>query len=66
MKRPAFYLYSALAVAIVLALSYFWINALYLFILIVPVIFMGIMDILQPRQSIRINFPVLAPVALCV
>jgi hypothetical protein len=47
MKRPAFYLYSALAVAIVLALSYFWINALYLFILIVPVIFMGIMDILQ-------------------
>lgn len=59
MKRPAFYLYSALAVAIVLALSYFWPNALYLFILIGPIIFMGVMDILQPRQSIRINFPVL-------
>ena len=59
MKRTAFYLYSALAIAVVLALAYFWKNALYLFILIGPVILLGIQDILQPRQSIRINFPVL-------
>jgi glutamate synthase domain-containing protein 2 len=59
MKRPAFYLYSALVVAVVLVLSYFWPNALYLFILVGPIIFMGIQDVLQPRQSIRKNFPVL-------
>lgn len=59
MKRPAFYLYSVLAVAVVLTLSYFWRNALYLFILVGPVILLGIQDILQPRQSIRKNFPVL-------
>ncbi|MBX2901844.1 MAG: FMN-binding glutamate synthase family protein [Cyclobacteriaceae bacterium] len=59
MKRPAFYLYSALAVAITIALGYFWRDALYLFILVGPIIIIGIQDILQPKQSIRKNFPVL-------
>lgn len=59
MKRSTFYLYSALAVASVLALSYFWFHALYFFILLGPLIVIGMQDILQDRQSIRRNFPVL-------
>ena len=59
MKRPTFYLCSVLAVASVLTLSYFSINALFLFILIAPLIVMGIQDIRQDKQSIRRNFPVL-------
>jgi glutamate synthase domain-containing protein 2 len=59
MKRPTFYLCSALAVAVVLALSYFWVNALFVFILIGPLIVIGIQDISQDKQSIRRNFPVL-------
>lgn len=59
MKRPTFYLCSVLAVASVLTLSYFSINTLFLFILIAPLIVMGIQDIRQDKQSIRRNFPVL-------
>ncbi|OQW65055.1 MAG: FMN-binding glutamate synthase family protein [Proteobacteria bacterium ST_bin11] len=59
MKRPVFYACSVLAVVTVLTLSYFSIHALYLFILIGPLIGIGIQDVLQDRQSIRRNFPVL-------
>lgn len=59
MKRTAFFLCSAAVVALILVWAYFWTGALYLFILVAPLIFMGVQDIVQPRQSIRINFPLL-------
>jgi len=58
--RQLFAFISAMMVLGVLALAYFvhpdW---LLLFIGVVPVVYMGIADIVQRRQSIRINFPVL-------
>ncbi len=59
MKRTAFYLISAISVALVLVWAYFWTDALFLFIIVGPVIIMGIQDVMQDRQSIRKNFPVL-------
>lgn len=57
--RKWFILGSIGVTALLIVWSYFWIDALFLFILVAPVIFMGIMDMVQTRQSIRINFPVL-------
>lgn len=58
--RQLFAFVSAVLILGVLALAYFihpdW---LLLFLLVVPIIYMGIADIYQTRQSIRINFPVL-------
>jgi glutamate synthase domain-containing protein 2 len=57
--RKAFVLLSIVVSAGILAWSYFWIDALFTFILIVPVIYLGVVDMVQTRQSIRRNFPVL-------
>jgi glutamate synthase domain-containing protein 2 len=46
-------------VLLVLLWAYFWIDALFAFLLIGPFIYMGFADILQRHQSIRRNFPVL-------
>ncbi len=59
MKRPLFYLISIVSVAAVLVWAYFWIDALFLFIVVGPLLLMGIQDIAQDKQSIRKNFPVL-------
>lgn len=59
MKRPLFYLISIISVALILAWAYFWIDALFLFIVVGPLIVMGVQDVTQDRQSIRKNFPVL-------
>jgi glutamate synthase domain-containing protein 2 len=57
--RKSFTLLSIVVSAGILVWSYFWINALFAFILIAPIIYMGIIDMVQTRQSIRRNFPVL-------
>jgi glutamate synthase domain-containing protein 2 len=57
--RKWFYILSILVTAGLIAWSFFWIDALFLFILVGPVIILGIRDVVQIRQSIRINFPVL-------
>jgi glutamate synthase domain-containing protein 2 len=59
MKRTLFYLISIISVALILVWAYFWIDVLLLFIIVGPLIFIGIQDILQDKQSIRKNFPVL-------
>jgi len=57
--RQLFVVSSLFVTVVLLVWSYFWIDVLFLFILVVPVIFIGIQDITQKKQSIRINFPVL-------
>ncbi len=57
--RKIFILSSIAITALVLLLSYFWIDALYAFIVVVPLIYMGIADITQTRQSIKRNFPLI-------
>lgn len=57
--RKWFIVLSIAVTALLIFWSFYWIDVLFLFIVVGPVIFMGIQDILQKRQSIRINFPVL-------
>jgi len=57
--RKWFYILSFAVSAALVAWSFYWPDALYFFILVGPVIIIGVQDILQTRQSIRINFPVL-------
>jgi len=57
--RKTFTLLSIAACAGILIWSYFWIDALLAFIIVVPIIYIGVADMVQTRQSIRRNFPVL-------
>ncbi len=57
--RKIFVLTSILSVALVLVWAYFWIDALFAFVIILPLVFMGFADMIQTRQSIRRNFPLL-------
>jgi glutamate synthase domain-containing protein 2 len=57
--RKIFIVSSIAVTALLLLWAYFWIDALFGFIIFGPLIYMGIMDIVQTRQSIRRNFPLL-------
>src|SRR6187402_975341 len=57
--RKIFILSSLVITALILLWAYFWIEALLAFLLVGPLIYMGIDDMLQHKQSIRRNFPVL-------
>ena len=59
MKRSLFYLISIISVLAILAWAYFWIDVLFLFLIVGPLIIIGIQDVMQDKQSIRKNFPVL-------
>lgn len=59
MKRSLFYLISIVSVVLILVWSYFWIDILFLFLIVGPLIIIGIQDVMQDKQSIRKNFPVL-------
>lgn len=51
---------SSIAITVVLLIwAYFWTDVLLLFIVVGPLIYMGIEDMVQTRQSIRRNFPLL-------
>jgi len=56
--RKIFILSSVAVVVLILAWSYFWRDALYMFVIVLPVIYMGVSDMIQTRQSIRRNFPI--------
>lgn len=56
--RQLFVVTSILVTALLLIWSYFWLDVLLLFILVAPVIIMGVVDMVQTKQSIRRNFPV--------
>jgi glutamate synthase domain-containing protein 2 len=57
--RKIFILCSILTTALIIIWAYFWIGALFLFLLAGPLIYMGVIDMIQTRQSIRRNFPLL-------
>lgn len=57
--RKLFVVGCIVATALVLLWAYFWIDALFAFVILVPIMYMGIEDMIQTRQSIRRNFPVL-------
>src|SRR3990170_6971023 len=57
--RKGFVIVSTITVLGILIWSYFWIWALFSWVIVVPVIYMGVADILQTKQSIKRNFPLL-------
>src|SRR5687767_15967752 len=57
--RKSFILVTIVTVLAIFAWSYFWIWALLFFVPVVPLVIMGIVDLIQTKQSIRRNFPVL-------
>jgi glutamate synthase domain-containing protein 2 len=57
--RKLFIISSILVSAIFIVWSFFWIDTLLAFVVIIPIIYIGVVDMIQTKQSIRRNFPVL-------
>lgn len=57
--RKIFVLSSIIVSALLLLWAYFWTGALFGFVVIAPLIYLGVADMVQKRQSIRRNFPLL-------
>lgn len=57
--RKLFYKISAVSFSLVAIISYFWTPFLFLLIILVPLFLVGMMDVLQSKQTIRRNFPVI-------
>lgn len=57
--RKIFVISSILITALLIYWSTFWIDVLFLFLIVGPLIVMGYLDMIQTRQSIRRNFPIL-------
>lgn len=57
--RKAFIFSSVVITTLILVWSWFQIEALLAFILVGPLLYMGIADILQTKQSLKRNFPLL-------
>lgn len=55
--RKIFITTSILVTALILVWAYYWIYALFAFVIVGPLIYMGIYDMVQIRQSIKRNFP---------
>ncbi|HRK52916.1 MAG TPA: FMN-binding glutamate synthase family protein [Cyclobacteriaceae bacterium] len=57
--RRVFWISSILISAVIIYWAYYWIDALLLFVIVGPLIVMGIQDIFQKKQSVKRNFPVI-------
>lgn len=57
--RKIFIISSIVVSALILVWAYFWIDALFSFVILAPLIYMGVVDMTQNRQAIRKNFPLL-------
>jgi glutamate synthase domain-containing protein 2 len=57
--RKIFVISCIVVSALILVWAYFWIDALFAFVLVGPLIYMGFVDMAQDRQAIRKNFPLL-------
>ncbi|MCG2462110.1 FMN-binding glutamate synthase family protein [Flavobacteriaceae bacterium F89] len=55
--REKFILVSAIVVVVIWAIAVFWSPILWIFILIGPLVAMGVYDIVQKKHTIRRNFP---------
>lgn len=56
--RPLFITLSVSITALLLIISLFWKPILWAFVLVLPLIILGIIDIMQKKHAIRRNFPV--------
>ena len=56
--RKAFFLSAVASLAVVALAAWFWHPALWALVVIVPLIAIGMADLLQTRQAVRRNFPV--------
>lgn len=57
--REYFILISVVAIAAIIGISFLWWPILWSFILVLPLVLMGIFDLLQNEHTIRRNFPVI-------
>ena len=57
--RKSFVFYSVVITALILAWAYFQREALFAFVVIGPLLYMGFADLLQTKQSLKRNFPLL-------
>jgi glutamate synthase domain-containing protein 2 len=57
--RKIFVVCSVVVTLLILLWAYFWIDALFAFVIVGPLIYMGIADMVQTKQSIKRNFPLL-------
>ncbi|MBA2612418.1 MAG: FMN-binding glutamate synthase family protein [Bacteroidetes bacterium] len=57
--RTKFAIISIVVCSIIGTLSYFWHNALWLFVLVGPIILLGIKDLTQTKHTLKYNFPVI-------
>ena len=57
--RKMFVMVSAAITALILLWAYFHAAALLLFVIVGPLIYMGVSDMLQTKQSLKRNFPLL-------
>jgi glutamate synthase domain-containing protein 2 len=55
--RKLFIRSSIVIVALLIVWTYFWPYALLFFIVVVPVVYMGVSDMIQTKQSLKRNFP---------
>src|SRR5687768_18127704 len=57
--RKSFVFTSAVVVALILVWAYFHIEALFMFLIVGPLVYLGIWDMVQTKQSLKRNFPLL-------
>jgi glutamate synthase domain-containing protein 2 len=57
--RKIFVISCIVITALIAVWAYYWIEALFAFVIVAPLIYMGVVDMYQDRQAIRINFPLL-------
>ena len=60
--RRKFFVLSFLKLALIGLAGYFWIHALWLLVLVLPLVILGLMDAFQTKQAIRRNFPLIGRV----
>lgn len=57
--RREFFFISFVVFSVVGAAAYFWLEALWSLVIFAPLFLIGVMDVMQTRQAIRHNFPVI-------
>ncbi len=57
--RREFLIISAFVIFSIVIISFFWLPVLWLFILVGPLFLLGLKDILQKRQTVKRNFPLI-------
>ena len=57
--RKTFIIFAVAGVLLNIALGFLWFPGLYGLVFLVPIVGVGIYDMIQPHHSIRRNFPVL-------